>query len=46
MKQERERCMGDVIGEAEVLVKTHTKVADRRICSECVGTGTGTSIDQ
>ena len=29
--------MGDVIGEAEVLVENHTKVADRRICSECVG---------
>jgi len=37
MHEARARKMGDVIGEAEVLVKNHTKVADRRICSECVG---------
>ena len=37
MHEARARKMGDVIGKAEVLVKNHTKVADRRICSECVG---------
>jgi len=37
MHEARARKMGDVIGEAEVLVKNHTKVADRRICSECMG---------
>ena len=29
--------MGDVIGEAKVLVKDHIQVADRRICNEYVG---------
>src|SRR2546428_13931957 len=37
MHEARARKTSDVIGEAEVLVKNHTKVADRRICSECVG---------
>src|ERR1043165_3761813 len=37
MHEARARKIGDVVGEAQVLVKNHTKVMDRRICSECAG---------
>ena len=37
MHETRAGKMGDVIGEAKVLVKNHTQVADRRIWCECVG---------